>query len=126
MKLEDLNPKHREEAMSQMAKKPYDHTPLTPARLSDALTKHFTADESLAADAREEMRRGRFEVRIIRRSTNLLDKDNLYGGVKFACDALRYAKLIREDDPESIELIVTQEKVKTRKEIGTIIEITPL
>lgn len=65
---------------------------------------------------------GRITVRIERRGAKLLDKDNLYGSVKYLCDALRYAHLIPADDPEAIDLIVTQKKVK-KEERGTMVEI---
>lgn len=61
-------------------------------------------------------------VRIERRGTKLLDKDNLYGSVKYLCDGLRYENLIPADDPEAIELIVTQKKVK-RGETETVVQI---
>jgi len=64
-------------------------------------------------------------VCITRCGTHLLDKDNLYGGAKPICDALRYRGLIRDDDPESIHLIVQQRKV-SKKETGTLIEIYPI
>jgi hypothetical protein len=49
--------------------------------------------------------------------------DNFAGGCKPLIDQLRYAKLIANDDPESIELQFVQEKVKTRLEEETIIDI---
>src|ERR1700674_2354594 len=66
---------------------------------------------------------GRIVVRIGRRSTRTLDPDNLGASVKALVDCLRYAKLIPEDDEETIDLRVTQEKVKSSKECGTFIEI---
>jgi hypothetical protein len=65
----------------------------------------------------------RVVVRIERRSTNLLDPDNLTGSVKSLLDCLRAAKLIHDDDSQSITLSVTQSKVKTRKEAGTFVEL---
>jgi hypothetical protein len=67
--------------------------------------------------------RPRVTVRIERRSTRLLDPDNLYGSVKALVDCLRASKLISDDDSQSISLVVTQSKVKTRKEHETIIEL---
>lgn len=66
----------------------------------------------------------RIMVRIERRGLRLLDPDNLYGAHKYIIDALRTAELIPGDDPESINLIVTQTRVKCREEIQTIVEIT--
>jgi hypothetical protein len=67
--------------------------------------------------------RPRVVVRIERRSTRLLDPDNLYGSVKPLVDCIRAAKLIADDDSLSISLVVTQSKVKTRKEHETIVEL---
>lgn len=63
-------------------------------------------------------------VRIIRVSTRLLDKDNLYGSVKPLLDQLCASGLIPGDREDQIELDVTQQKVKHRTETGTQIEIT--
>jgi hypothetical protein len=67
----------------------------------------------------------RCRVRILSRRVRLLDLDNLYGGVKPYCDALRYAQAIRDDSPDAIELEVVQERVVKGEEC-TIIEIIPL
>jgi hypothetical protein len=67
--------------------------------------------------------RPRVTVRIERRSTRLLDPDNLYGSVKSLVDCLRAAKLIVDDDSQSISLVVTQSKVKTRKDHETIVTL---
>lgn len=62
-------------------------------------------------------------VRIKSFRTRLLDKDNLYGGVKPVCDGLRYSGIIEDDNSNTIDLVVSQHKVKTRKEERTEIEI---
>lgn len=93
--------------------------------VSHAQPQHDAREEPLAPDQDEASGGPRIAVCITRLGTKLLDKDNLYGGAKPICDALRYQKLIPEDDPESIHLIVQQRKVK-RAEIGTIIEITQI
>ena len=72
---------------------------------------------------REKKSRPRVVVRIERRSTKLLNLDNLWGSVKPLVDCLRAAKLIYDDDIDSIDLSVTQSKVKTRKEHETIVEL---
>ena len=59
----------------------------------------------------------RYSVTIIRRSTKKLDKDNLYGGCKALLDVIRDARLIDDDDPDSIELSEYQEVVK-KSEVG--------
>jgi len=93
--------------------------------LPPAIAQHDAADEPLAADRRKENGNRRSHVRIERRSLKLLDKDNLYGSVKWLCDAMRYGNLIPDDDPESIELTVTQLRVRTRAETGTAVTIAP-
>ena len=62
-------------------------------------------------------------VRIVRKSVRLLDADNFAGGCKPLIDQLRYAKLIPDDDPESVEILFQQTKVATKKEEGTEVEI---
>jgi hypothetical protein len=46
------------------------------------------------------------------------------GGCKPCIDQLRYAGLIRDDDPASVEIVFRQEKVAKGKEM-TLIEIIP-
>lgn len=60
---------------------------------------------------------------ITRHSTKLLDADNFAGGCKPLIDQLRYAKLIADDDPETVEILFRQAKVKTKAEERTEIEI---
>jgi len=61
---------------------------------------------------------------ITRRAVSLLDADNFAGGCKPLIDQLRYAKLITDDDPGSVEIIFRQVKVATKKEEMTTVEIT--
>jgi len=83
-----------------------------------------TAGQTLVSPPqRKEKGRARSLVRITRRSCNVLDLDNFAGGCKPLIDQLRYAHLISDDDPQSIELQFVQEKVKTRLEEETIIDI---
>jgi hypothetical protein len=72
----------------------------------------------------ESPRSPRTRLRIERKSIRLLDADNYAGGCKPLIDQLRYAKLIPDDDPESVEILFVQTKVKTKKEEMTHIEIT--
>ena len=97
--------------------------PAVAAGVSHPKPQHDAGKEPLASDQDEAAGGPRIAVCITRLGTRLLDKDNLYGGAKPICDALRYEKLIPEDDPESIHLIVQQRKVK-RAETGTLIQIT--
>ena len=91
-------------------------------RLSHAIPQRDAGEDSLGTPKAKETGSGRITVRIERRGAKLLDLDNLYGSTKYLCDALRYAGIIPADDPEAIDLIVTQKKVK--KEFrGTMVEI---
>jgi hypothetical protein len=72
----------------------------------------------------ESPRPPRTRLCIERKSVRLLDADNFAGGCKPLIDQLRYAKLIPDDDPESVEILFVQSKVKTKKEEMTHIEIT--
>jgi hypothetical protein len=65
----------------------------------------------------------KYRVRIRSHRVRQLDLDNLYGGVKYFVDALRYAEIIPDDDPESISLEVSQEKVKGYKNEKTEVEV---
>ena len=65
----------------------------------------------------------RFRVRIRSYRVRILDLDNLYGGVKYFVDSLRYAEIIPDDDPESITLQVSQEKVKNYSKEKTEVEV---
>jgi|GEM_PF-1944417 len=63
-------------------------------------------------------------VRIIRYACRLLDADNFAGGCKPLIDQLRYASLIPDDDPQSVELQFLQEKVAKKTQESVTIEIT--
>ena len=72
----------------------------------------------------EEAQGGNFHrrrIRITSKRCRLLDPDNLC--VKYIIDALRYCKVIKDDTTKEIEVYIKQEKVKTRKEEKTIIEV---
>ena len=72
----------------------------------------------------EEAQGGNFRrrrIRITSKRCRLLDPDNLC--VKYIVDALRYCKVIKDDTTKEIEVFIKQEKVKTRKEEKTIIEV---
>lgn len=88
-----------------------------------AKPKRVVWDEPLEKAPREKGDSVRSKVSIVSYRRRLLDVDNLFGGVKYFVDSLRYAGLIRNDDPESISLIVSQVKVKTKQEERTEIEI---
>jgi Holliday junction resolvase RusA-like endonuclease len=73
---------------------------------------------------REEARSRRTRIRITRYSCRPLDCDNYAGGCKPIIDQLRYAKLIKDDSPEDIEVEFKQVKVKTKTQERTEIEIS--
>ena len=71
----------------------------------------------------EKTRTPRTTLIITRHAVRLLDADNYAGGCKPLIDQLRYAKLIEDDDPETIEITFRQVKVATKAEEMTTIEI---
>jgi hypothetical protein len=72
----------------------------------------------------ESPRPARTTLVITRSACALLDADNFAGGCKPLIDQLRYAKLIDDDDPETVEILFRQEKVRTKAAEMTTIEIT--
>lgn len=91
--------------------------------LPDPIAQSTLGQTLVSPPQRKEKGRARTLVRITRRSCNVLDLDNFAGGCKPLIDQLRYAQLISDDDPQSIELQFVQEKVKTRIEEETIVDI---
>ena len=65
-----------------------------------------------------------YTLAITRYSTKTLDVDNLAGGCKPLIDQIRYAKLIPDDNPESVEITFTQVKVRTQADQRTEVTIT--
>ena len=65
--------------------------------------------------------RAEYSIGIRSSRVNLLDPDNYY--VKDIVDQLRYARLIPEDDPQTVEIEITPQKVTGYKKEETIIEI---
>lgn len=94
------------------------------APVSDAKPEQSARPESLGTDQGEGPRKGRTVVRIVSLRTSLLDEDNLAGGSKYLTDALRYAGLLKSDDPLSTSLGWQQEKVPHKNQEETIIQIT--
>jgi hypothetical protein len=90
----------------------------------NTLAKHAPKQTLDALRKGEETRSKRTHLRITRYSCRPLDCDNYAGGCKPIIDQLRYAKLIRDDSPEDIEVDFRQVKVKTKKEERTEIEIS--
>lgn len=78
--------------------------------------------EPVAAAPRENEDAGRIRVCVTRFGRRLLDPDNVCP--KYFIDCLRYAGLIPDDRAQDITLEVRQEKVGTKDEEGTLIEVT--
>jgi hypothetical protein len=96
----------------------------TPTRVSNPVTKRPAKQTLVALPKRKEKVSNRTYVRITRYSTRPLDCDNYAGGCKPIIDQLRYAKLIKDDSPEDIEVQFKQVKIKTKAEEHTKIEIS--
>jgi hypothetical protein len=100
-------------------------------RLLDTLTQHAPQRSLVkvlktkeASTQRSTKSNPLYTLSITRYSTKTLDVDNLAGGCKPLIDQIRYAKLIPDDNPESVEITFNQVKVKTQKEQRTEIRIT--
>jgi hypothetical protein len=72
----------------------------------------------------ESPRPARTTLVITRSACALLDADNFAGGCKPLIDQLRYAKLISDDDPETVEILFRQKKVQTKAAEMTTVEIS--
>lgn len=96
----------------------------TPTRVSNPVTKRPAQQALVTLPKRKEKVSNRTYVRITRYSTRPLDCDNYAGGCKPIIDQLRYAKLIKDDSPEDIEVQFKQVKIKTKAEEHTKIEIS--
>lgn len=83
-------------------------------------------DDPVGETPREESDTTRTLVRITSFRRRLLDPDNLMGGSKYFTDGLRYAGLISGDAEAQIRLEVSQQKVKSKADECTRIEIEPL
>jgi len=80
--------------------------------------------EPLGKAAGKEEDSGRVRVRVISFRTRLIDPDNL--APKYFIDCLRYAGFIRDDRAQDIILEVSQEKVQSKADECTRIEIEPI
>lgn len=95
--------------------------PLSP-KIPDSIPQHAPRATLVKIDERKAPSQSRVALRITRRGSKLLDCDNLAGGCKPLIDQLRYAGLIPNDDPASVEITFLQEKA-TKENQGTLIEI---
>lgn len=100
------------------------HYYFTPPRIPNTITKRPAQQALVTLPKRKEKVSNRTYVRITRYSTRPLDCDNYAGGCKPIIDQLRYAKLIKDDSPEDIEVQFKQVKIKTKAEEHTKIEIS--
>ena len=98
--------------------------PAPPARLPDPKPKPPARPALGEPPKGESPRPARVTLCITRSACALLDADNFAGGCKPLIDQLRYAKLIDDDDPETVEILFRQEKVRTKAAEMTTIEIT--
>lgn len=122
--LSDLPKKYHEQISYQLGHAAYQpHPSPSLAGLPHPLPEPDALLLPLGEDKDEGGGPRRIVVRLERRGTKLLDVDNLYGSAKYAIDGLRAENLIPSDDPEAIELIVTQKKV-AKGETETVVQIT--
>lgn len=90
---------------------------------SSAVAQRAVPNEPVAAEERKTGNAGRVPVRVTVTSyrRRLIDPDNLCP--KYFVDACRYSRLIRDDSAKEIEFTARQEKVATKAEERTVIEI---
>jgi hypothetical protein len=96
----------------------------SPARIPDPKPQPAIRQTLDCQPPRKTTRTGRVTLRITRHACRLLDADNFAGGCKPLIDQIRYAALIPDDDPASVELQFRQEKVTKKTLEMTTIEIT--
>lgn len=113
-----------DELAAILARPGYTIAPVAP-RLRHPIAQSANGQQPIRVDEAPQKGAGRFIVCITRYSVGTLDRDNLWGGAKAVCDALRYAGHIPDDDPASIHLVVRQKKCR-RKDQGTEILIYPI
>lgn len=101
----------------------YSRTETNPQRVSDTKPKRNAKQTLEPLREVEERIQGRTRIRITRYSCRPLDCDNYAGGCKPLIDELRYAKLIRDDNPETIEVEFKQIKVPHKDQERTELEI---
>ena len=78
----------------------------------------------LATSQTENSHPRKFLVRVTSFRRRLLDEDNLCE--KYHVDCCRYSGLLRADDPSEARIVTTQEKVQTKAEERTVIEINEI
>jgi hypothetical protein len=100
-------------------------------RLLDTLTQHAPKRSLVKVHKAKETSKDctakcnpLYTLALTRYSTKTLDVDNLAGGCKPLIDQIRYAHLIPDDNPESVNITFSQVKVKTQAEQRTEVRIT--
>jgi hypothetical protein len=93
------------------------------AGLQSAQPKHVPADALDQPTKGGHQGSGRVVVRITLCRVRVTDLDNAYGGLKPLIDALVLCELIDDDDPASIRLEVSQQKVGRLADQKTKIEL---
>jgi hypothetical protein len=93
-------------------------------RASLAVVERYLRDGPLAKGEAEGGDQRKFLVRFTSYRVRLLDEDNLCE--KYHCDLLRYCGLLRDDEPGQARIVTTQEKVRTKAEERTEVEISPI
>ena len=104
----------------------YSRTETNASWVSDTKPKSDIRQTLRVANEGKKDSKKRSFVRITRFSCRPLDCDNYAGGCKPLIDQLRYAKLIKDDDPESVQIEFIQVKVAHKTEERTEIEIKEL
>lgn len=104
----------------------YSRTETCSPRVSNAKPKHNPQQALEPLPQTKERSRERSFVRIARYSCRPLDIDNFAGGCKPIIDQLRYAGIIRDDNPEAIQVEFLQFKVAHKAQERTEIEIKQL
>ncbi len=113
----------KELGYSKNADGSYSRNQIDPKRIPHAKPQLFAKQALEPLHKREEVSRPRTRIRITRYSCRPLDCDNYAGGCKPIIDQLRYAKLIKDDDPETIEVEFKQVKIDKKTKERTEIEI---
>lgn len=91
---------------------------------SSPIMERDSGDGALAAGATEKTDSGKFLVRVTSYRRRLLDEDNL--AEKFHVDCCRYAGLLPDDAPDRCRIETTQQKVRSKEEERTLIEISQI
>ena len=93
------------------------------SRLPDTQPQHDVGRTLVSPPPDEAGRPPRLIVRVTRFACAPVDFDNGAGGCKYVVDALRKESLIDDDNPNVIDLVFRQTRVKARADEGTMIEI---